>query len=218
MSNKEREDFHRTQSQYFNERADVFLQPIPEVIQAKTRAIAEAIDLSPLSTILDVGCGAGALIFHYLECEVEEKNIVGLDLSDGMLNNARKKFPRATLLKGNILDLPEDLAKIGIPPFIKGFDAVVFNACFGNIFDQEGAMRKAKAALNPRGKIVVSHPLGARFVAQLRAKEPHIVPHLLPRQEELEQWATLLEMSLSRFEDSQDFYIAILEWQESAKN
>jgi len=63
--------------------------------------------------VLDAGCGAGrdsALL--------EEKaglNVVGLDLSKGLLEVARHKFPDIEFIEGNLLQLPfEDTTFNGV--------------------------------------------------------------------------------------------------------
>lgn len=55
------------------------------------------------STILDVGCGTGAF-FHYMNQSKDvEKGLtlIGVDISQGMLDVARKKVPQATFVHGS---------------------------------------------------------------------------------------------------------------------
>lgn len=94
---------------------------------------------------------------------------------------------------------------------IKAFSAVFFNACFGNLWDQLQALAVAKEVHEPKGRIVIGHPLGARFVAALHKGEPEIVPHLLPNSEQLEAFAQTLHMVPIRFVDEPELYIAVLE-------
>jgi len=60
------------------------------------------------------------------------------------------------------------------------YDAVVFNACFGNFYDQVATTTAACQSLKPNGIFTISHPLGANFVRQLSAEDPNMVPHHLP--------------------------------------
>ena len=61
------------------------------------------------------------------------------------------------------------------------FDAVVFNACFGNVFDQAAALGAAAEVLRVGGAVVLSHPLGSDFVDDLVARDASVVPFGLPR-------------------------------------
>src|ERR1700677_1815267 len=59
------------QSAYFDERFQFFLEPIPEWIQKRTFDIVQSIGLTHQSCVLDIGCGVGALIVHFLEVGVK---------------------------------------------------------------------------------------------------------------------------------------------------
>jgi len=119
------------QQEYFRTRVGVFLQPIPEEILARTKKIAESAGLNSGSQVLDVATGTGALIVHFLELGVKEKNIVGVDLTDEMLNQARERFPNVQFINADILDSEAEIGRAN------QFDADFFNACFGNLYDQK---------------------------------------------------------------------------------
>lgn len=194
---------HRThvemQRTYFDERVHVFRQPIPEDVQRRTRRIVEAAKLGVHSRVLDVGTGMGVLIEHFLAVGVGAENIVGCDLSEKMLVEGQRKYPAVKFWQGDFLEFPE---------FYGRFDAAFFNACFGNFDDQEKVIERALALLLPGGRMVISHPLGARFVAALHAGEPEIVPHLLPDKQTLLDWVAGFEVELETFVNDPDLYIA----------
>ncbi|HKX72596.1 MAG TPA: class I SAM-dependent methyltransferase [Candidatus Saccharimonadales bacterium] len=57
------------------------------------------------ATVLDAGCGAGR------DADILRKQnlkVTGVDLSVGLLEVARKKFPEITFVEGNLLSLPFD--------------------------------------------------------------------------------------------------------------
>ncbi len=202
MASAEKKNSHAdAQREYFRSHVSVFLQPIPEEILARTRKIAESAGLNEGSQVLDVGTGTGALIVHFLELGVKQENITGVDLSEEMLKNARERFPKVNFIKGDILDADTVIGSAN------QFDAVFFNACFGNIFDQKLALQKTQALLRSGGSIVISHPLGKRFVKALHDSDPDIVPHFLPEREQLNGWSQELNMQLSEFIDEPDFYL-----------
>ncbi len=198
----DRKSHDSVQSEYFNERVNFFCQPIPADVQERTKKIVATANLDKDSWVLDVGCGIGALFGHFLEAGVLEENITGCDLSREMLKFAKERFPHAKYFQGDIIDFPANLPH---------FDAIFFNACFGNIYDQKAALQKAIALLKPKGVVIISHPLGANFVKGLHENEPHIVPHLLPSQEALTAWASELSLQVSSYVDTELCYIAALQ-------
>lgn len=206
--NRRRHD--KLQAEYFNRKADFFVQPIPEDIQRRTKDIVKSAGLSAGSFVLDVGTGTGALIKHFIEFGVSEKNIVGCDLCEEMLKKARQRYPSVNFWQGDIIDFPWPLPQ-NFADHIQCFDAVFFNACFGNIWNQKQALKRASDVLCRSGKIMISHPLGAKFVKALNDAEPKIVPHLLPSKERLLDLIDGLPLSLLSFADEPDFYLSIIE-------
>ena len=129
--------------------------------------------------LLDVGTGAGALLPFYEECGIHESDVTGVDLCASMLAHARARFPSATFIQGDFLDVEADDDRV-MWSTAEPYDVVVFNAVFGNLYDQRAALAHAAALLRPGGSVVISHPLGAAFVRDLHASDPTVVPHELP--------------------------------------
>lgn len=66
--------------------------------------ILEFLNLIPRGgKILDAGCGSGRDTSIFVEKGYEA---VGIDLSVGLLNEAKKSYPKVDFIKGNLLDLP----------------------------------------------------------------------------------------------------------------
>src|SRR4030095_1799395 len=179
MSEDERRAHAELQRVYFDQLAVGFTQPIPADVEVRTARIVKAAQLDATSRVLDVATGTGVLIAHYLRAGVAAEQITGCDLSANMLKQATVRYPDVRFWQGDFLDFPKQPAQ---------FDAIFFNACFGNFYDLQMAIGHAVLLLAPQGKIVISHPLGARFVAQLHAGEPELVPHLLPDRAQLLEW------------------------------
>jgi len=72
-------------------------------VDALTRALAE---LAPART-LDVACGTGFLTRHL------PGDVVGLDQSESMLDEARRQAPKAEFVQGDALDLPFEDGSFG---------------------------------------------------------------------------------------------------------
>jgi demethylmenaquinone methyltransferase/2-methoxy-6-polyprenyl-1,4-benzoquinol methylase len=65
-------------------------------------ALREALEALPSARTLDVACGTGFLTRHL------PGEVVGLDQSEAMLEEARRQAPRATFVCGDALALPFD--------------------------------------------------------------------------------------------------------------
>jgi len=209
-SNDKRKSHSKVQSTYFDKHFDFFCHDVPESIQARTRKIVEETHINADSKVLDVGTGTGALIKHFLEFGISQKNIIGCDLSQEMISNARKRYPDVYYWHGDIIDFPLALPE-DAPKHITSFDAIFFNACFGNVWNQEQTLIHSGKLLSSDAKIVISHPMGNRFVAALKVSEPELVPHLLPDLKRLEKWCVLMDgMVIDKFIDEPDLYLAIL--------
>jgi ubiquinone/menaquinone biosynthesis C-methylase UbiE len=190
------------QRRYFDRHCDVFKQPIPEEIEERTRKIVRSANLGEKSRVLDVGTGMGVLIKHFLEEGVSENNVTGCDLSANMLAEAKKRFPKANFWQGDIGVFPTETAS--------NFDAVFFNACFGNIFGQARAIEVAAKVLRTGGRIIISHPLGNEFVQKLKNQDQNLILTLLPDRDGLLQLIDGLDLSIEKLIDESGFYLAVL--------
>jgi len=74
----------------YNQSAHVYNAQYDEEQEAKIKIIMQSISLNQSSVVLDAGCGTG-LLFGHLAGRVEF--IVGTDVSNGLLQKARKKAP-----------------------------------------------------------------------------------------------------------------------------
>lgn len=109
-------------------------------------------------TVLDLGCGAGGHLLHYLDLGAEK--VVGLDLSQNMLNQARadfetlgippEKYRFYCLPMENILQIAES-----------GFDVITSSFAFHYVADFADLLAKMSAKLTACGTLVFSqeHPI-----------------------------------------------------------
>lgn len=103
------------------------------------------------ATVLDVGCGTGRN-FPFLAPQVGESGrIIGLDYSQGMLNEARKRvdaqgWHNVELVRGDATALD------GVS---KPVDALVSIWCYGIVHDLDAALHRAVDVLRPGGRLVI---------------------------------------------------------------
>ncbi|BBZ43419.1 class I SAM-dependent methyltransferase [Mycobacterium parmense] len=95
--------------------------------------------------IADIACGTG-ILSERIAREVQPEELYGVDMSDGMLNQARARTDRVQWLRGPAEQLPFDDGAL---------DAVVTTSAF-HFFDQPAALREFHRVLAPGGLVAVS--------------------------------------------------------------
>ncbi len=115
--------------------------------------------------VLDLGCGTGR---HSLWLAAAGATVIGVDFSEGMLAEARRK-PGAEAIRFVVHDLHLPL------PFGDGeFDQVVSGLVLEHLRELEGFFAEARRVLKPGGRAVVSamHPAMCLRGAQARFTDP----------------------------------------------
>ena len=95
--------------------------------------------------IADIACGTG-ILSDRIERELHPDEIYGVDMSDGMLNQARARSSRVQFMHGPAEQLPFDDGAL---------DAVVTTTAF-HFFDQPAALREFHRVLAPGGLVAVA--------------------------------------------------------------
>jgi malonyl-CoA O-methyltransferase len=115
-------------------------------------------------TVLDLGCGTGR---HALWLAAAGAAVTGVDFSEGMLAEARRK-PGAEAIRFIVHDLHLPL------PFAAEFDLVVSGLVLEHLRELDGFFAEARRVLRPGGRAVVSamHPAMLLRGAQARFTDP----------------------------------------------
>jgi len=103
------------------------------------------------STVLDIGCGAGANFPLLVPRVGEQGRIIGIDYSEGMLEKARDKI---TNNSWNNIELYRDDASV-IKNVDSPVDAIISTYCLGIVHDIENALNRAVGLLKPGGKMAI---------------------------------------------------------------
>ena len=188
------------QRRVFDDSVESFRKPIPVEVQRRTEQIVAAAKLEATDRVLDVGTGIGVLIPHIQRFGVLE--IIGCDLSESMLAEARIRYSEVKFWRGDVVD---------IPPAFGPFDAIFFNAVFGNMWNQRDTLRISAGHLTRRGRIIISHPMGAAFAQELAAKDPKMIPHALPGEERIAELIRDLPLRVRALRDEKHLYLCVLE-------
>lgn len=109
--------------------------------------------------IADIACGTG-ILSDRIERELHPEQISGVDMSDGMLSQARAKSSLVQWLRGPAEQLPFDDDSL---------DAVVTTSAF-HFFDQPAALREFHRVLAPGGLVAVATLSARQSVLQIPSR------------------------------------------------
>jgi ubiquinone/menaquinone biosynthesis C-methylase UbiE len=108
------------------------------------------LELKAGASVLEVGCGTGRNLALLVEAVGPEGKVYGIDVSDGMLEEAgtlckRAGWPHVTLMRADAADytLPDPV------------DGVIFSLSYAVIPQHRAALRLAWAQLRPGGCVVI---------------------------------------------------------------
>ena len=101
---------------------------------------------SPISRLLDIGCGTGQSRQLYAD---RARSYVGIDLSLGALLLARRKFPEESWRLADACQLPFGSSS---------FDVVAFSSVLHHIPDFRPALEEALRVLRPGGRVFAFDP------------------------------------------------------------
>ena len=105
--------------------------------------------------VADIACGTGILADR-IERDLHPAQVYGVDMSEGMLNQARARSTDVQWLHGPAEQLPFDDGAL---------DAVVTTSAF-HFFDQPAALREFHRVLSPGGLAAVSTLSARQFLPQ----------------------------------------------------
>mmetsp|Transcript_13473 Transcript_13473/g.13037 ORF Transcript_13473/g.13037 Transcript_13473/m.13037 type:complete len:355 (-) Transcript_13473:454-1518(-) len=201
---------------------------IPEETKRFLQGLDRYIDKSSL--LLDVGSGTGTLL-EYIK-NVQSKNYIGIDISKEMvkvakLNHPDKKFQHvdfmnyqppllsspasvSVLLEGEGADGRQTLT---LDTKNEEFGTILFNECMHYFLDIEESIKYASTLIQPKGKVVISHPKGKAHVRMLSNANPLLVPNQLPTSESLDSMnLSSLDLKVLVYPDEKSkHYLAVLE-------
>jgi SAM-dependent methyltransferase len=102
----------------------------PEQFRTLAGAVTRKLGLHPGMRLLDVGCGAGALLFCLRDLKLQ---LLGIDYSESLINHARRALPEATFAVADATEVPFSA------------DAVVCNSVFQYFAGYDYAERVCRA-------------------------------------------------------------------------
>jgi len=199
LTPEEIEEVNRLQRRYFNENVDLFEPPLPKGVPERLEAIVKAGRLRRGERVLDVGTGTGILIPYIMKYGPSE--IHACDLAENMLRRVKREFPQ-------VMTHLCDIGNLQLPD--ASLDVVFINACFSNIVDKSKCLDNLHRLMRGKGRLVVSHPLGRRFIVELKKHAPFHLD-LLPDEADASVLCEGHGFSVVNFTDEPLLYIFVAE-------
>lgn len=135
---------------FTREAVDYDQSPRYSPLRASYPAIVAEILRYPFRSILDVGCGTGALLSMIHE-QRREAHLCGVDLSEQMIEIAKAKLPQGADLRVS------DSEKL---PFAAGsFDVLMCTFSFHHHPNPTTVLSEMRRVLTPNGRLVMADPL-----------------------------------------------------------
>lgn len=194
---KEIERINRLQRERFDELVDLFDPPLPKGVPERLERIVAAARIKEGETVLDVGAGTGILM--PLIRRYRPAAVYACDLSEKMLRQLQRNHPGAKTVLADVRDLRLPDASI---------DVTLINACYPNIADKAGAFANLARMTAAGGRLVVSHPMGKRFIDMLKRNSPFPLDDFPEKNEAADLFAPL-GFAIETFADEDELYLLV---------
>lgn len=115
------------------------------------------VPLSPGHRVLDLCCGTGLEAFIAAEAVGEQGEVVGVDVSGGMLEQLRDRQEREPVLGRRIRTLHHDVTDLGGAPGVErgSFDAILCSSAFVLLRDPAAVVAHWREYLRPGGLMAI---------------------------------------------------------------
>lgn len=140
----------------------------------RVRSILSKIPLRKSMRVLDLGTGTGVLVPYLSELVGEKGEVVGIDLSEGMLARAESKFGKLPNVKFLKIDFEEEV--------IPGkYDVVFLYSVYPHLhFPKDTIDWLFRMNLDDEGMIVIAFPSDEKFINNIHHERNSASDHLPP--------------------------------------
>lgn len=149
LSNNETRELYRKRAKRYDQSVQIYRLFGFNLNQYRQDTVS-ALALKPGDTVVELGCGTG-LNFGYLQRVIgPQGKIIGVDLTDAMLDVARDRVDRAGWT--NVELVQADLAEWQFPVGVSG---VVSTLALTLVPEYDTIIERARDALKPEGRLAV---------------------------------------------------------------
>lgn len=168
----------------------------------KIRRMFEVSGIRAGARVIEPGCGSGRLTELIAERIGSSGELVALDISPKMLEQARIRIAGLSnvhVTLGSIEDTPLDC---------QSYDLALCHNVFPHFDDKRAALLKLVSTLKLSGKFIVSHFMDSSWVNSLHRKtNPAVASDLLPDQENMTKLFDEVGMRIQEFSDDERGYL-----------
>lgn len=192
-----------SQVDFFNSIAEKWDSTI-KVDEKRINKLLSQISITNGDSILDVGTGTGVLIPFYKEINKDGK-ITGIDISNGMLNVAKRKFGQLNNLNFKLLDVESEFIE-------EKFDKIVLYSMFPHLNNKVETIKKlVHNSLNKNGKLLIAHSDSREFLNNLHSNADDRVNNdmLIDVNEQKEIFERESLKVIKAYEDDEIYYLVI---------
>lgn len=111
------------------------------------KTILDDVGVKENSRVLDVACGTGVLIPFYLNRNIKE--VVGVDLSNKMIDMAQSKFNN-----DNVKFICDDVFNLEYKDY---FDQIVIYNALPHFLDEDALIKHLSLMLKSGGRLIIAH-------------------------------------------------------------
>lgn len=162
----------------------------------KILEILSELDIRKGMEILDLGTGTGVLVPYLSSMVGDNGKVTALDISEGMLGQARKKY-------GNVANVTFILQDFEKEEVSGKYDLVLLYCVFPHLhFPEQTLKRLALTNLKEKGRIIIAFPTDENFINNIhkeRKAESELLPSAPRLSSQLRKWG--FESSVIRYDE-----------------
>ena len=189
--------------EYFDQLAPTWDNELTQERLKSLGNIVKGLSIEPGCHVLDIGSGTGVLLPFLIAELGDDGEIVALDFSAEMLEQAQaKNFPPIVrFAQADVLAIP--LADNSV-------DLAICNSAFPHFNDKVNALKEIVRVLRTNGRLVICHTMSRAMVNQLHQSIGGAVANdLLPDEFQLRGLLKQAGLKITHFEDSPERYLII---------
>lgn len=149
---KSSSDFKSRLSDIFTRSSPTYDQIGPKFFSYFGEKLVQYADLQKGSSVLDVACGRGAVLFPAADAVSPEGEVVGIDIASGMIEQIKQEILSRKIVNSRVIEM--DAERLDFPN--SEFDYVLCGLCLFFFPNLKGALEEFWRVLKPGGNIVAS--------------------------------------------------------------